>query len=196
MSCSSCQKSWKGSVRVSNCRWCGAGPEFVDQTELCTNESVGMLILRDERLLLIRRARVPYGWAPPAGHVDLGEDWARAATRELFEKTGLAANSLRLMHTQTYQNKCRRPGGDHHRWKVYQVDCPRGAPVRSPTETQDLKWVTRAELRELVELSVRHCRSHSSVMAWRSNPGLEPVWVSILDDIVLNWGACLDRSIR
>lgn len=53
--------------------------------------AVGVLCLRDDRLLLVRRAMDPERgrWALPAGFLDHGEDAREAARREVAEETGV-----------------------------------------------------------------------------------------------------------
>jgi 8-oxo-dGTP diphosphatase len=57
--------------------------------------AVYCIILRDQRLLLMKRINTGYAdgqWSVPAGHVDEGEAAAEAATRELAEETALNVN--------------------------------------------------------------------------------------------------------
>ncbi|HEV8637644.1 MAG TPA: NUDIX hydrolase [Chloroflexota bacterium] len=52
---------------------------------------VGVIIVRDGRVLLVQRGRQPGRglWALPGGMVDLGETMRQAAAREALEETGL-----------------------------------------------------------------------------------------------------------
>lgn len=53
--------------------------------------AVGAVVVRDGRLLLVRRAHSPAAgrWSLPGGRVDAGEPLAQAVRRELGEETGL-----------------------------------------------------------------------------------------------------------
>jgi 8-oxo-dGTP pyrophosphatase MutT (NUDIX family) len=155
-----------------------------DIIESCNNTSVGILVVRDDRLLIIERRRTPYGWAPPAGHVDAGETYYQAAMRELWEEVGLHATNLFPLHQARYNNQCRRPGGDHHQWEVFGAETT-GDPVRSEDETSAMHWVTVDELVELREISRKHLTSGVGPDEWRAAPGLEPVWMRIL--IACGW---------
>lgn len=52
---------------------------------------VGVLLLKDDQILLVRRAMMPQAgkWSIPAGYLDYGEDPKLTAAREVFEETGL-----------------------------------------------------------------------------------------------------------
>lgn len=52
---------------------------------------VGVLLLKDDQILLVKRAMMPQAgkWSIPAGYLDYGEDPKLTATREVFEETGL-----------------------------------------------------------------------------------------------------------
>jgi len=56
-----------------------------------------IVVIRENRILLIRRGIPPEGWALPGGFIDYGESAESAAARELLEETGLSAHSLRLL---------------------------------------------------------------------------------------------------
>ena len=61
--------------------------------------AVAVLIERDGKVLLVRRANTPQKgmWTLPAGFVDAGEDPAQAAERECLEETGLKAHVTGLV---------------------------------------------------------------------------------------------------
>lgn len=60
---------------------------------------VGCVVVRDGRVLLIRRHGLhgAGSWSPPGGHLGFGETPAACASRELYEETGVTASSLTFM---------------------------------------------------------------------------------------------------
>jgi len=88
----------------------------------CDNTSVGMLVWRNEKVLLIGRKSPPFGFAPPAGHVDGDSTFEDAARRELKEEVGLDAKNIELVAEGRKENHCRREGGDWHYWKIYKIE--------------------------------------------------------------------------
>jgi 8-oxo-dGTP diphosphatase len=60
---------------------------------------IGIILLRGEDVLLIRRAKPPGAgqWSLPGGRQELGETALEAARRELLEETGLSCGDLTMV---------------------------------------------------------------------------------------------------
>jgi len=60
---------------------------------------IGIILLRDGEVLLVKRARPPAqgAWSLPGGGQELGETAEAAARRELLEETGLTCGKLTLV---------------------------------------------------------------------------------------------------
>ena len=60
---------------------------------------VGVVVFRNEEVLLVKRKRAPYKgqWSIPGGKQGLGETVTQAARRELMEETGVEVNELTLI---------------------------------------------------------------------------------------------------
>ena len=85
-------RTFEGKVRPT-CPRCGFVVFADPKVAAC------VLVTRDGRLLLVRRAIEPARglWSFPGGYVDYGEDPAHAAARECLEETGLAVRNIRLL---------------------------------------------------------------------------------------------------
>jgi 8-oxo-dGTP pyrophosphatase MutT (NUDIX family) len=70
------------------------------------------------RTLLVRHAAL--GWVEPGGHVELGEDPAQAAARELWEETGIQSVPVlatpAVVHAGVFPARDGRPA--HHHWNL------------------------------------------------------------------------------
>ena len=66
--------------------------------------AVGVFIIRDGRILLIRRAYEPCAgkWSIPGGTIKLGETTIDALRREVFEELGVRPKSIRLLDIYEY----------------------------------------------------------------------------------------------
>ena len=143
-------------------------------SKVCDHTSVGMLVWKDEKLLLIERAKFPFGFAIPAGHVDDDSSYEDAAKRELREETGLDTETLELVAEERKENHCRREDGTWHYWKMYKI-IPAGDLDRSLDETKQIGWYTKDRVKTLGEKTEKYNNGDISEEEWEQDPGLEPV---------------------
>lgn len=141
-----------------------------------------MLLFRENRLLLIQRRKPPFGFAPPAGHVDLSPSFEAAGIREMQEEVGLHVTELRLIAEGRRENPCRRPGGSWHYWKVFIVSV-QGQLQPSKEEVTTFRWCSQDELQTLARRSQQYRSHRLSEESWISAPGLEPVWLDWFSDL-------------
>ncbi len=106
--------------------------------------SVGAVIERDGKYLLVDRVKPPLGFAGVAGHVDEGEDFDAALIREVEEESALKVISAEpLFEEEILWNYCSTAHA--HMWKLYA--CTIEGEVRQNTaETKSIGWYTKEEL--------------------------------------------------
>lgn len=150
-------------------------------TEKCDNQSVGMLVWKDDKLLLIERKKFPFGFAPPAGHIDGDSSFEEAAGRELKEEVGLEAKSFKLIIEGRKENPCRR-GASWHYWKIYRIETE-GEIKMSEDEAKQADWFGREKINELALKTEEYLRNRISKEEWQKFPGLEPVWYEWLKEL-------------
>ena len=148
----------------------------------CDHTSVGMLVWRDDKLLLIERKRPPFGFAPPAGHVDGDASFEGAARRELREEVGLGAEDIQFLAEGRKNNPCRRKGGTWHDWKIYKVEAT-GEVAGSEDETKRTDFYSKDELSALAGKTENYLRGKIKQDDWEASPGLEPVWYEWLKEL-------------
>lgn len=148
----------------------------------CDHKSVGILVWKDDCLLLIERKKPPFGFAPPAGHVDDHGSFEQAATDELSEEVGLEVQSMKLLIEGRKDNPCRRKDGTWHYWKIYEVKAL-GEVKRSPEETKQAGFYTKENLQLLAKKTEKYLRGEISDIDWESSPGIEPVWYEWLKEL-------------
>jgi len=100
----------------------------------------GAAILRDGRLLLVQRRRMPEAghWGLPGGKVDPFETVPAAAAREIFEELGIRITADRLL---CIVDQIARDAGEHWVAPVYRVEAFDGEPaIREPEALAKLGW--------------------------------------------------------
>ena len=142
-------------------------------TKICDHTSVGMFVWKDEKLLLIERAKFPFGFSVPAGHVDGDSTFEESAKRELKEEVGLDAVSLELIGEGRKENVCRREGGSWHYWKMYKIETTGDINV-DRDESKQGGWYSLDQIRELAKRTELYNSGKISEDEWLENPGILP----------------------
>lgn len=148
--------------------------------QVCDNLSVGVLIHNEiGKLLLIERKKFPFGFAPPAGHVDEFPSKEDAARGEVEEEVGLRVLSLELLlDNELMDYPCRREGGTHHVWSVFRAQVE-GKIYPSKDETKSFGWYGPEEIKLFAKRAVEYKKGGVSESEYENNPGLDPVWVEL-----------------
>lgn len=109
--------------------------------------SAGMLIEKDGKYLIQRRAAYPFLYATLGGHVDKGESWSTALAREMKEECGLTINKKKLIFKGIIAHDSCSRGADQHDWRLYLVE-PKGI-VKKNNESLSLRWLTKKQMARL-----------------------------------------------
>ena len=114
------------------------------------------VVLRDDALLLTRISAIGYPpgwWALPGGGIDQGEAPSAALVRELYEETGLAPDSVRLIDVHDVHTVAPGRGDQYEDYHgihlLYAVDVSADQTPRVVEEggtTDAVRWVRLAEL--------------------------------------------------
>jgi 8-oxo-dGTP diphosphatase len=109
---------------------------------------VGGIVVHEDRVLLVRRAKEPLRgrWTVPGGTLELGESLSAAVAREVEEETGVRVEPVELM---TVFDRIELDGGEvrfHHVIVDYLCRYLGGA-ARAASDAADVAWAGREELR-------------------------------------------------
>ncbi|MEM2924599.1 MAG: NUDIX hydrolase [Methanocellales archaeon] len=148
----------KASDRVFyECKTCGKrngrvlekDQETLEKTfkDRAMHVSIGAVITRENRYLLLDRRRYPFCYSIIAGHLHKNETPEMGITREVKEEANLEVKRLKLLyHGIVEGDRCRR-GVDIHEWYLFECIC-HGEP-RENSEAKRLEWVAKEELSKI-----------------------------------------------
>jgi 8-oxo-dGTP diphosphatase len=113
--------------------------------------AVGAVVLKDNRVLLVRRAKPPAQglWAIPGGSVELGETLQQATEREILEETGITIQAKKPVYTFDLIEK-----DENNRIRFHYVivdlmaDYISGKPLPGD-DADEVRWVSSEELKNL-----------------------------------------------
>ena len=113
--------------------------------------AVGVIIRRDDRLVLIRRAKEPAKgrWTFPGGAIELGESLHDAVRREALEETGLhvAVGAVAAVVDKVARDETGRVV--YHYVIVDYLAEPVGGVLRPGSDADDARWFALADLEGL-----------------------------------------------
>ena len=110
--------------------------------------TVGALIKKDNKYLLIDRVNLPLGFAGIAGHIDEGENEIQALKREIEEEGGLKVNDQKLLFEEKLDwNWCNKGIGIHY-WYLFECDVS-GEIKQNYIETKSIGWYDVDEIKKL-----------------------------------------------
>jgi len=160
----------------------GSGKQSADACPRCDHTSVGMIVWRKGRILLIERKKPPFGFAPPAGHVDSRRSFPAAARAEISEELGLTIRRMKLVIEGRRDNPCRRTDGTWHYWKVYLVSTS-GSLKPSISEVKSVFWCDHRDLFALRDRTHDYRQGRLTQKEWEDRPGLEPIWSDFFSEL-------------
>ena len=115
--------------------------------------SVGAILVNEKgQVLMMDRAKFPFGWACPAGHMDEeDESPALAVKREVNEESGINISKypvFEVFSEYVEWNMCDRKFPGHY-WHVFLVQVKGDEYVPAKSEVKEMKWVPRDEIGKL-----------------------------------------------
>lgn len=121
--------------------------------------AVGAFILKDGKLLLVKRAYEPGAgkWTVPGGVIELGEKVVEALHREILEEVGMRLKGVKLL--DIYDAIFRDDEGRirYHYVIIEFLAEPETMEVKLSDEVLDYKWVSLEDVERLdLTCSVRH----------------------------------------
>lgn len=167
--------------------------------KICDNKSVGVIIEDNHGVsALIERENYPEAFAPIAGHVD-GTAEDEAAKNEAKEEGGLTLGEFTKVFEEDISNPCKREGGSHHFWTVYESHSWTGE-LKASSDAKKAHWMTPEQVRRIAARTEYFMRKYGvgyedvdrltraifgdpekklTNPEWKREMGLEPVWYYI-----------------
>ncbi len=98
-------------------------PDPTDKVEGNKHFSVGALIKKNNKYLLIDRNIFPPGYAGIAGHINKNESTLHALKREVKEQTNYSIINKRLLFHEIIDGNPCRTGFITHEWHLFECKC-------------------------------------------------------------------------
>ena len=111
---------------------------------------VGAVVVYQNKVLLIKRARPPYQgqWAIPGGKVKTGETLQQAAEREIHEETGLTITAGKPVFTFDHIEHDNEGKVTCHYVVTDLEACYQSGEIKAQSDAAEARWFSYAELAE------------------------------------------------
>jgi 8-oxo-dGTP diphosphatase len=137
-------------------------------TQTAPRVGVGIIITRDQQVLLLRRRNVhgAGAWSTPGGHLDFGESPGACAVREVKEETGLDIDAVTF---RAITNDVFIAEGRHYITIWMEGRYTSGEPIlAAPYEASEIGWFSWDALPQPLFLPLQHlldghCYPHSNL---------------------------------
>jgi len=110
--------------------------------------SVGALIKKDDKYLLIDRVDPPLGFAGLAGHINEGEAPEETLLRKVSEESGLKIKNYSLLFEEEVEWNWCRAGIQSHYWYMYKCEVG-GKTQNNPEASKSIGWYSADEIKKL-----------------------------------------------
>jgi len=104
----------------------------------------GGVVLRDDRVLLVRAKPAPHDWVLPKGHIERGEAPADTAAREVREEAGVDATPGRELGVLEFES----PNSGRVRSVYFEMCYVRDVPSE---DDREIRWCAIEEALALIQ---------------------------------------------
>jgi len=124
-------------------------PKSIETKKGIQHFSVGAIIKKQNKILIIERKLPPPGYAAIAGHIDEKETPLKALEREIKEETDLTLISKKLLFKKLIiQKEDCVSKSKNHKWYVYDCKC-KGEIKPAQKEVKSIDYLTIKQIKRL-----------------------------------------------
>src|SRR3989338_1709728 len=111
--------------------------------------SVGALIVKDGKYLLLDRRRKPYGFAGVAGHIEIGETPVEAIERKVKEESNLDSVTCQILFDEeVVWNECSYGDFAHYLY-LFKINVDGTDFKLNEDEGKEMGWFTKEYIKRL-----------------------------------------------